>query len=120
LGRIEVAFRRYLSDTQRDAAAPTLERALREPGARGSRYLLLTRSFIDVAWSPAALHELKRLMRDPQLGGRDRFRIVQRLYQRGDAEAPALLAAQAAADRSDDGRRYAYAASAAAAGAKRA
>ena len=46
------------------------------------------------------------------LASRDRFRIVQRLLLRGDPQAPTLLAAQAAADRSDDGRRYAYAAAA--------
>ncbi|HEX2649446.1 MAG TPA: M1 family aminopeptidase [Burkholderiales bacterium] len=120
LGRIEAAFRRYLSDAQRDRAAPGLERALREPGAQGSRYLLLARSFIEIAWSGAALHELKVLLRDTRLGARDRFRIVQRLYQRGDPEAAALLAREAAADQSDDGRRYAFAAAAADAGAKRA
>jgi len=120
LGRIEAAFRRYLSDAQRDALAPALERALREPGATGSRWLLLTRAFIDLAWSAPALAELKRLLAEPRLGPRDRFRIVQRLYQRNDPEAAARLAAQAAADRSDDGRRYAYAASAADPGAKRA
>lgn len=112
LGRIEVAFRRYLSDAQRDALAPALERALREDGASGSRALLLTRAFIDLAWSPAALAELKRLLGDPKLASRDKFRIVQRLYLRQDPEAPARLAAQAAADSGDDGRRYAYTAQA--------
>jgi aminopeptidase N len=119
LARIEIAFRRYLDDAQRNALAPALERALREDGARGSRKLLLTRAFIDIAWSPAALEELKRLLVDPQLASRDKFRIVRRLYLRGDAEAPARLAAQAAADGSDDGRRYAYAAAAANPEAKR-
>src|SRR5262245_9395695 len=79
----------------------------------GSRGLLLMRSFFEIAWTPAALFELKRLLADPKIASRDRFRIVQRLMLRGDSEAPALLAAQAAADRSDDGRRYAYAAGAA-------
>ena len=120
LGRIEAAFRRYLSDAQRDTAAAALELALREPGASGSRYLLLTRAFVDVAWSPSALHELKTLLDDARLGPRDRFRIVQRLSQRGDADAPALLLREAAADPSDDGRRYAYATGAAGASAKRA
>ena len=119
LARIEVAYRRYLNDAQRDALAPALERALREAGASGSRGLLLTRSFIDLAWSPAALTELKRLVGDPALASRDRFRIVQRLYVRGDPDAPAHLAAQSAADASDDGRRYAYAAAAANPAAKR-
>ena len=118
LGRIEAAFRRYLSDAQRDALAPALERALREDGATGSRGLLLTRAFIDLAWSPEALAELKRLLGDPKLASRDKFRIVQRLYLRQDPEAPARLAVQAAADGGDDGRRYAFAAQAADAAAK--
>jgi aminopeptidase N len=118
LARIEVAFRRYLNDAQRDALAPTLERALREDGASGSRALLLARAFIDLAWSPAALAELKRLMEDPTLASRDKFRAVQRLHLRSDPQAPARLAAQAAADGGDDGRRYAYAAGAAQSAAK--
>ena len=113
LARVEAAFRRYLTDAQREAAAPALERALRTVPAARSRALLFMRAFIEIAWSPLGLAELKQLMADPKVASRDRFRIVQRLMLRGDAEAPALLAAQSAADRTDDGRRYAYAAAAA-------
>lgn len=119
LGRIEAAFRRYLNDAQRDALAPALERTLRENGATGSRGLLLTRAFIDLAWSPAALAQLRELLKDPMLASRDKFRILQRLYLRGDPEAPTWFAAQAAADPGDDGRRYAFAAAAAEVSAKR-
>jgi aminopeptidase N len=119
LGRIEAAFRRYLNDAQRDALAVAIERALREENAAGSRKLLLNRALIELAWSPEGLRELKQMLRDPKLASRDRFRIIQRLTVRGDPEAPALLAAQAAADRGDDGRRYAFAAGAADAAAKR-
>jgi aminopeptidase N len=121
LARIETAFRRYLDDAQRDALAPALERVLGEDGATGSRSLLLTRALIEVAWSAQALGDLKRRLDDASLASRDRFRIVQRLYVRDDPDAPARLAAQAAADPGDDGRRYAYAAAAATAqpGAKR-
>ncbi len=119
LVRVEAAFRRYLNDAQRDQLAPLLEHALREDDATGSRRLLLTRAFIDVAWSGAALEELKRLLGGQQLASRDKFRVVQRLYVRGDPAAPARLAAQAAADPGDDGRRYAYAAAAADPAAKR-
>jgi aminopeptidase N len=120
LARMEGAFRRYLDDAQRDAIAPALERALRADNAPAgsSRNLLLTRAFIGLAWSPAALQELKWLIDKPGLASRDRFRAVQRLSTRGDPQAPALLAAQAAADASDDGRRYAFAAGAADSGAK--
>jgi aminopeptidase N len=120
LARIEAAFRRYLDDAQRDAIAPALERALRtdHAPASNSRKLLLMRAFIALAWSPAAMHELKWLFANAGLAPRDRFRIVQRLYVRGDPQAPAMLEQQAAADTSDDGRRYAYAAAAADASAK--
>ncbi len=118
LARIEGAFRRYLDDAQRDALAPALESALREGGASGSRGLLLTRAFIDMAWSRAALADSKKLLADPKLASRDKFRIVQRLYLREDPEAPTHLAALSAADTGSDGRRYAYAAGAAQAAAK--
>jgi aminopeptidase N len=114
LSRIEAAFRRYLNNDQRDALAVAIERALREANPAGSsRNLLLTRAYIEIAWSPEGLQELKKMLGDATLASRDRFRIVQRLTVRGDPEAPALLAALAAADRSDNGRRYAFAAGAA-------
>ena len=124
LGRIAAAFRRYLSDAQRDALAPRIERALLADGALAagadSRRLLLLRAFAALAWSRAALEDLHRLLDGSlavpaiALASRDRFRIVQRLLQRGDPRADARLEAQSAADPSDDGRRYAYAARAAA------
>lgn len=121
LGRLEVAFRRYLSDAQRDALAADMERTLLAEGALAattqSRRLVLLRSYGELAWSARGLDALKRLLDEPSpaLASRDRFRFIQRLLVRGDPEAPRRLAAQAAADRSDDGRRYAYAAGAASA-----
>jgi aminopeptidase N len=119
LDRIETAFRWYLDDAQRDALAPALEQALAEPGATGSRVLQLERALIDVAWSPAALADLKTRLEWTRLASRDRFRIVQRLMLRGEPDAAARLATQSAADPGDDGRRYAYAAAAADPAAKR-
>jgi len=119
LGRLEIAFRRYLSDAQRDALAAEVERTLLAEGALAaseeSRRLILLRSYGEVAWSARGLEDLGRLLEDPssRLASRDRFRFIQRLLVRGDPDAPRRLAAQAAADRSDDGRRYAYAAGAA-------
>ncbi|MGQ0509669.1 MAG: M1 family aminopeptidase [Betaproteobacteria bacterium] len=121
LGRLEVAFRRYLSDAQRDALAAEVERALLQDGALAaraqSRRLILLRAYGELAWSPAGLEALKRLLDDRSSGlaSRDRFRFIQRLLVRGDPDAPGRLAAQAAMDRSDNGQRYAYAAGAAAA-----
>jgi aminopeptidase N len=122
LARIEAAFRRYLSDAQRAEHAPRLERALLDAAlgaAPQSRRLLMLRSFAALAWTPGALAELKRLLEGSlaapgvALGERDRFRIVERLLVRGDADGPRLLAEAAAAERGDNARRYAFAASAA-------
>jgi aminopeptidase N len=125
LARVEVAFRRYLTDPQRDSAAPAIERALLHEGALEaatlSRRLIHMRAFASIAWSREALQDLKRLLDGAlevpgaKLASRDRFRMVQRLLARDDPEAAPRLAAQAAADRSDDGKRYAYGAGAAAA-----
>jgi aminopeptidase N len=128
LARIEVAFRRYLTDSQRDSVAPGIESALLAEGAlkaaTQSKRLIHLRAFYSVAWSPEALGELKRLLDGAlevpgvRLASRDRFHIIERLLARDDPEAASRLAAQAAADRSDDGRRYAYGAGAAAADAE--
>ncbi len=122
LARAGAAFRVYLSDSQRDAEAPALERMLLEgmlhsdaPGRRISFF----RSFADCAWSPDGRGALKRLLARAleipgvPLSSRDRFRVVARLLTLGDPEADALLSAQSAADAGDDARRYAYAAGAA-------
>jgi aminopeptidase N len=122
LARVEGAFRRYLSDAQRDRLAPRLERALLG-AALGegpeSRRRLMLRAFVALAWSDPALADLKRLLEGSlaapglELGVRDRYRLIARLLVRADADGPRLLAEAAAAERGDDARRYAFAASAA-------
>jgi aminopeptidase N len=122
LARAAVAFRYFVSDAQRDSVAPALERMLID-NLRGSdtpgRRISFLRAFMDCAWSEEARATLKGLLSGKlqvagvPLSSRDRFRIIARLLTIGDAEADALLAAQTAADASDDGRRYAYAAAAA-------
>jgi aminopeptidase N len=122
LARVEAAFRRYLSDAQRERLAPRLERTLLEAalgeGAQ-SRRLLMLRAFVALAWSDAARTDLKRLLEgslvapDVSLGERDRFRLIARLLVRADADGPRLLAEAAAAERGDNARRFAFAASAA-------
>ena len=131
LARAETAFRRYLTDAQRDAVAPRLERTLADAmlgEGPPSRRVLLFRAYAALAWTPGALADLQRLLEGelqlPQveLGARDRFRVVARLVQRGQPAGAGLLAALADAERGDDARRYAFAATAAqpAAEAKRA
>jgi aminopeptidase N len=122
LGYVQTALRWYVSDAQRALLRPHVEALLRAgmlqgrtPGLR-SAYL---RAFIAVASTSAARDELKRLLAGElslaaiPLASVDRFRIVQTLLATGDPQADALLASQAAADGSDEGRRYAFAAAAA-------
>jgi aminopeptidase N len=122
LGRAAAAFQHYLSDRQRDTIAPRLEQVLSEnmraadsPGRR----ITFLRAFMDCAWSQSARAQSKDLLSGRldipgvPLSSRDRFRIIARLLTLGDPESPSLLSAQSAADASDDGRRYAYAAAAA-------
>jgi aminopeptidase N len=79
----------------------------------------MLRAFVALAWSDPALADLKRLLEGSlaapglELGVRDRFRLIARLLVRADADGPRLLAEAAAAERGDDARRYAFAASAA-------
>ncbi len=122
LARVEGAFRRHLSTQQRDRLAPQLERTLLG-AALGegpeSRRRLMLRAFVASAWTPAALADLKRLLEGSlaapglELGERDRFRVIARLLGRADPDGPRLLAEAAAAERGDNARRYAFAASAA-------
>jgi aminopeptidase N len=122
LARVEAAFRRYLSDAQRDRIAPRLERTLLGAalgeGTQSHRRLML-RAYAAIAWSGTALTDLKRLLEGAlaapgiELGERDRFRLSARLLVRADADGPRLLAETAAAERGDNARRYAFAASAA-------
>ncbi|MDH4324943.1 MAG: M1 family aminopeptidase [Betaproteobacteria bacterium] len=122
LARVEAAFRRYLSDAQRDRLAPRLERTLLGAvlgDGPESRRLLMLRAFVALAWTDAALADLKRLHEGSlaapgvALGERDRFRLIARLLMRADADGPRLLAEAIAAERGDNARRYAFAASAA-------
>ena len=127
LARVEAAFRRYLGDAQRDELAPRLERTL--AGAMlaetpRSRRILLFRAYAALAWTPAALADLQRMLEGElqlpgvALGASDRFRLVSRLVQRGQPAGAGLLAALSGAERGDDARRYAFAAAAATPGAE--
>jgi aminopeptidase N len=122
LGRVAAAFNRYLSDAQRQAIAPRLEKMLaarmmnaETPGLRITNF----RAFQSIALTGEAREMLKKILRDElkipavQLRSRDRFDIITALLIRDDAQAPALLEAQSKLDTTDDGSRYAYAAGAA-------
>ena len=121
-GRAGVAFNRYLSHTQQQAVAVRLEelfatQMLQAP-TQGLR-IIYFRAFQSVASTDAGRAKLKQLLRGElkvpgmTLRTRDRFDLVTALFLRNDPEAPALLARLAAQERTDDARRYAYAAAAA-------
>jgi len=123
LSRAQTAFTRYLSDAQQRTLAPTLELTLYEgmlraptPGQRITYF----RTYREVATSPAALDSLAGILSGElevpgmTLRSRDRFDIIRAMMAAGDARAPALLKEQGEADKTDDARRYAYAAGAAA------
>jgi aminopeptidase N len=122
LNRVTTAFNRYLSGAQMREIAPRLERVLAErmqhADTQGLR-ITYFRAFQSNAMTNEARATLKEILRGRlQIPGmtlrpRDRFDIITVLLARNDTDAPALLAAQSAADQSDDGRRYAYGAGAA-------
>lgn len=121
LNRVTTAFNRYLSAAQMAEIAPRLEQMLAErmqhADTQGQR-ITYFRAFQSNALTSAARELLKKILRgELQIPGmtlrsRDRFDIITALLVHDDREAPALLAAQSAADQSDDGRRYAYGAGA--------
>jgi aminopeptidase N len=123
LARAQTAYTRYLSESQQKAAAPALERSLYEgmtraptPGLRITYF----RTYREVATSKEALDNLADILAGRlevpgmTLRSRDRFDIIRALVAAGDTRAAALLKAQGEADKTDDARRYAYAAAAAA------
>jgi aminopeptidase N len=123
LARAQTAFTRYLSDAQQRGLAPRLEAFLRErmlnaatPGQRITYF----RTYREVATTKAALDDLNDILAGRlqvpgmTLRSRDRFDIIRALVAANDARAPELLRKQSEADKTDDARRYAYAASAAA------
>ncbi|PYS81618.1 MAG: peptidase M1 [Acidobacteria bacterium] len=122
LARAQTAFTRYLSEEQRKATGPQLLRALEDgmPNAKtvGER-ITYFRTFREVAESAAARDSLLKIMRGEvvvpgmTLRSRDRFDIIRALVASGDERAPALLKRQSDEDKTDDARRYAYAALAA-------
>ncbi|MEA2174084.1 MAG: aminopeptidase [Blastocatellia bacterium] len=122
LSRMGSSYNRYLSREQRESVAPRLERTL-EAGMMNALTagLRITyfRAFQSIATTEEARSVLKKILSGElkipgmTLRTRDRFDIITALMARGDLDAPRLLEEQSAADKTDDARRYAYAAGAA-------
>ena len=123
LNRVQTGLRWYLSDSQRAAAAPGVEATLLEgmtnAAEKGLR-ITYFRAYVGAATTAAARSTLQSLLAGTlavpgvHLSSRERFRIIERLLALGDPDAERLLEAEAQADQTDDGRRYAFAAAAAA------
>jgi aminopeptidase N len=122
LNRVSIAFNAYLSKEQAREFAPRLERLLSDGMMKSDKQgLRITyfRAFQAMATTDEARATLKKILKGElsvpglQLRTRDRFDIITALMARGDADAPALLAAESKTQTSDDAKRYAYAAGAA-------
>ena len=131
LARLRAASLRYLGETRRAALAPRIEDFLYAQmltALGNSRRIEYFRAFADLARSDQGRARLKDLLTGRiavpgvALRSRDRFRVLQSLLAAGDTDAPRLLDELSAADTSSEGRRYSFAAAAAApdAAAKRA
>jgi aminopeptidase N len=123
LARAQTSFTRFLSEAQQRALAPRLEGLLRErmlKAATPGQRITYFRTYREVATTPAALDDLKDILAGKlqvpgmTLRSRDRFDIIRALVAAGDPRAAELLKKESEADKTDDARRYAYAAAAAA------
>jgi aminopeptidase N len=122
LADLQTAMRRYLRDAQRAALEPAVEARLREGMLAGpslSLRIAYFRAFAALARSAAARDDLVRLLAgelsvpglELRLG--ERYRLLRALLAQADPRAEPLLAAEAASNVGDDGRRFAWAAEAA-------
>lgn len=122
LGRVLIAFNRYLSPAQRAQTASRLETFINEGMMRSSTLgLRITyfRALQSVATTATAMRWVKELLGGERavpglaLRTRDRFDLTTTLLAGGEVEAIRLLAALRQRETSDDARRYAFAAEAA-------
>ncbi len=117
-GRAAGALQRYMSDATRAPLVEELEaiatERMQNAPTIGLR-LVAFRALSSVAETAAARATLKEILAGKvtipgvELRPLDRWNLVSRLIVLGDADAPALLAAEAKRDTSDDGRRSAWA-----------
>ena len=117
-GRANGALQRYINGPNRGPLVAQLESTatdrMQHAPTVGLR-LVAFRALNAAAETPAARNTLKGMLAGTitipgvELRPLDRWNIVGRLIVLGDAQAPALLAAEAKRDTSDDGRRSAWA-----------
>jgi aminopeptidase N len=122
LARALTAYTRYLSGAQRRTLGPGFERMLRQGATQATtagERLTYLRAYRDAAETKEALDFLAAAATDGRraanlkLGTRDRFDLVRALVASGDERGPKLLQKLKSEEKTDDARRYAYAAGAA-------
>jgi aminopeptidase N len=113
---------RYLGDARRQAVCGPVEEFLfaqLQTTRNDARRIEYFRAFADLAREKASLTRLKDLISGKlnipglTLRSRDRFRMLQTLLAADDADAPRIQHDLSTADSSNEGRRYAFASSAA-------
>ena len=123
LGRMRSAYVSYFSDKQRARAESAIEALLMDRMKHAEtvdQRITYYRAFVAAAAGPG-LSELKDLLAGKDsvpgvpLRQRDRWTMISELVRQGDPDALKLVAAEAGKDQSDDGRKSAYVAKAAAA-----
>jgi aminopeptidase N len=130
LARMETAFNRYLSDAQRQTLAPRLEAMLYEQMLNAPTLGLRVtyfRAYRQMATTDSARYNLLLLyfnklnIEGMTLRSRDRFDLVTAMLSvcnDTDEHCKTMLEVERQKDTTDDGRRYAFAAGAAIAGAQ--
>ncbi len=122
LTRMRTAYVSYLSESQRKVISSSVESLLMDRmklADTADLRITYYRAFVAAAGGPAALAELKLLLDGKEtlpgvaLKQRDRWTMISVLVRQSDPDAPSLLKEEAAKDKSDDGRKSAYAAQAA-------
>jgi aminopeptidase N len=121
LGRMRTAFVSYLSEAQQNKIADEMQAMLMDRMKNASTVdlrITFFRVFTASASGIKGTRELRDLLAGTTsipgvpLKQRDRWNMLATLVRNGDAEAMAMVAAESARDKSDDGRKSAYAAGA--------
>ncbi len=119
MGRTSVAIRAYLADAKRPAATAKFEalliQGMKNSPSRDFR-IAYFRAFTGAASTAEGLAEVRNLLAgrsripDVPLQQRDRWNLISTLVRQGDPGGAELVTAEAERDKSEDGRRSAYAA----------
>ena len=122
LGHLQTGFNRYLSKAQQQNIGPQLEKLISDQMLNSpSLGLRITyfRAFQSIAQTDNGRDQLKKIVKGEikipefELKSRDKFDIVTQLLAADDPQARDLLDALSKEDKTDNGRRYSYASTAA-------